>query len=110
MTQVAPIGVQISLVMPDIAAKMAGLPIVSVPNCPVQLAAILAKITLVTANVSPVLTPVNSVPTKVSPVGTQAAILAQRKSRPQHREHHQTYDTSSHIASLVSGPNGLWKG
>ena len=57
---------------------------------------------LIRANVPPVMTPVHSVPTKVSSVGAQFATLAQRKRRSQHCKHHQTYDSSSHITSPVS--------
>jgi hypothetical protein len=99
--QVAPIGAQISLIMPHISTKTMGFSIVSVANRPAQLPPVLANITPVSVNVSPVMPPVNAVPTKISSVGANFTALAQRKRRSQHCKHHQTYDSSSHIASPV---------
>ena len=110
MKQVAPVRAQIPPVMPDISAKLMGPPVVVPLNCFVQLTPVLANIAPICANVTPVVTPVDSVPTKVSPVAVQVASFAQREHRSQDCKHHQTYELSSHIASLVSGPYGLWVG
>src|SRR5205823_2909499 len=67
--------------------------------------AVPVDVALVGANVTSVLASVNSVMAQVSAVGTQVSILAQRKGRSQHRKHQQTNDSSSHIASLVFGPD-----
>jgi hypothetical protein len=107
MKQAAPVRAQIPPVVPHISAKLMDFPVVSPLHSLVQLPLVPANITPVCANVIPVLTPVNSVPSKVSPVAAQAASFAQREPGSQDCKHHQTYELSSHIASLVSGPYGL---
>ena len=107
MPDVAAVGAQIALVVADVTSLCSRGRIVAVSNIVAQLAAVLANIALVTADITPVLAPVNSVVPQVSPVAAQVAILAQRKRRSQHCKHHQTDNSSSHIASLVSGPYGL---
>jgi hypothetical protein len=106
MSNITPLGPQISLVFMDVAPLVASSRIVPISHVVSQMAAILSDISPVAVDISPVLAPVNSVVPQVSPIAAQVSILAQRKRRPQHREHHQTYNSSSHIASLVSG--ALW--
>jgi hypothetical protein len=62
---------------------------------------------LIPTDVTPVLAPINSVVSNISPIAAQVAILAQRERRSQHCKHYPTNDSSSHIASLVFGPFGL---
>jgi len=107
MPNVAAVSTQVAFVLVNVAPLVAGGRVIPVPHVFAQLSAVLPDVALVRSNVSSVLAPVNSVLSKVSPVAAQVAILAQRKRRSQHCKHQQSNDSSSHIASLVSGPLGL---
>lgn len=98
---------KISLILVDVAPLGSRCTAISISRVIAHLAPVLPDVTGIVANITPVLMPVNSVVSNILPVAAQVAILAQRKRRSQHCKHHQSYDSSSHIASLVSGPLGL---
>jgi hypothetical protein len=105
MPQIAVVGAQVAFVVADVALLLACSPVVAIAEIFPLLAPILPDVSPVVIDISSVLPPVNSVMAQVSAIGTQVSILAQRKGRSQHGKHQQTNDSSSHIASLVLGPD-----
>jgi hypothetical protein len=101
VTQVSVVGTQASPVVPNVTLLLASSLVISIAEIVPHSAAVLADVAAVGPNVLPVLSPVNSVLAQV----LSGRALAQRKSRSQYSKHQQTNDSSSHIASLVSGPD-----
>jgi hypothetical protein len=101
MPHVAPVCPQVFSIVPNVAFLLTCRFVVSVAHVFSQSTPVLPDVSLVAANISSVLSPVNSV---VSQVATRRA-LTQRKCRSQNCKHQQTNDSSSHTPSVASGPD-----
>ena len=106
VADIATIGTQVSFVISDVACLMAGGSVIAIPQISVQRALVLVDVLFVVVNVTPVLSAVDSVVSQIASVLADIA-LTERKCGSQDSKHQQTNDSSSHIASLVSGPSGL---
>jgi hypothetical protein len=98
-TQVAAVASQIVLVTSDVAAFVAGSPIVATAKVAPELMPVTANVASITADVAPVGTAIDSVMPKVTPVA--GPVRTQGKGRPQYCKTQQSNNSSSHIASLV---------
>ena len=104
VAHIAMIGSQVAVVIANVTSLLARSGIVAIANVIAQLVTVLSDVTLVVTDVAPVLPAVHSVVMQVAAVVSNIWSLGQSYSRAQQCKHQQSNNSSSHIASLVSGP------